>query len=247
MKIHILNDLHIEFADFTLPETDADVVVLAGDIGVGLGGLEWLQAQHIQKPVIYIPGNHEYYHHDISLIEAMYKHAAPNVHILNDKVVVIEGVRFLGSTLWTDFDFFGETDKYFSIQFAKKNMADFSVINYGGTVFTPNDSIKLHHKSRSWLKCMLEDTFQGKTVVVTHHLPSSGSVHPRFARDLLTPAFASHLEDLMDGHRIALWIHGHTHDAFDYEVCETRVICNPRGYMPHEKSDGFVPNLVVDI
>jgi Icc-related predicted phosphoesterase len=247
MKIHILNDLHIEFSDFTIPETDADVIVLAGDIGVGLAGLQWLEKQQLQKPVIYVPGNHEYYQHDLSLIDAMQNNAVENIHVLNDDVVEIDNVRFLGSTLWTDFDYFGETDKFFAKQHARKNMADFSAIKYAGKVFTPDDAITLHHKSRGWLKCMLEDNFQGKTVVVTHHAPSSGSVHPRFARDLLTAAFVSNLEGMMDGSRISLWIHGHMHDTCDYEVFDTRVICNPRGYVPYEKSTGFVPDLVIDV
>ena len=68
MKIHILNDLHIEFGAFEPPPTDADVVVLAGDIGVGLEGLHWAQSCFSDKPVIYVPGNHEFYHHDIALI-----------------------------------------------------------------------------------------------------------------------------------------------------------------------------------
>lgn len=74
-----------------------------------------------------------------------------------------------------------------------------------------------------------------------------GSVPPRFARDLLTPAFASNLEDLMDGGRVQLWIHGHTHDPFDYEIHGTRVVCNPRGYAPYELTPGFRPDFVVEI
>jgi len=247
MKIHILNDLHIECSDFTIPETDADVIVLAGDIGVGMAGLQWIEKHQLNIPVIYVLGNHEFYQHDLSLIETMQKSAGDNIHVLSDNAVEIDGVRFLGSTLWTDFNYFGESDKYFAKQHARNNMADFSAINYEGKVFTPDDAITLHHKSRGWLKCMLEDNFQGKTVVVTHHAPSSGSVHPRFAQDLLTAAFVSNLDDMMDGSRIALWIHGHMHDTCDYEVFDTRVMCNPRGYVPYEKSTGFVPDLVIDV
>ena len=247
MKIHVLSDLHIEYADFSIPKTDADVIVLAGDIGVGLGGLEWLQGQNIQKPVIYVPGNHEYYHHDLSVIENLRESAAANVHILDNNLIEIAGVRFLGSTLWTDFDYFGEADRFFALQNARKNMADFEVIMNKGRAFCPEDSIALHQQARGWLKCMLAETFTGKTVVVTHHAPSSGSVHPRYARNLLTPAFVSSLEHMMEGSRTAVWVHGHMHDAFDYEVYGTRVICNPRGYAPYEDPVGFKPDLVVDI
>ena len=218
MKIHILNDLHIEFGDFKLQDTDADVVVLAGDIGLGTDGLKWIENQKINKPVIYVLGNHEYYHHEMGFIDEIKTSAAANIHVLNDDVVEIDDVRFLGSTLWTDFLLFGEAEKYFAVQHAKKGMADFEVITLNGRRFSPEDSIRLHEQSRVWLKCMLSLPFEGKTVVVTHHLPSSKSVPPRFSKNFLTPAFASNLEELMDAERVALWIHGHTHDAFDYEL-----------------------------
>ena len=108
MKLHILNDLHIEFEDFDPPATDADVVVLAGDIGVGMEGLRWAEDRFPDKPVIYVPGNHEFYHHDIALIEELKAQAPDHIHVLNDDQVIIDGVRFLGSILWTDFALFGE-------------------------------------------------------------------------------------------------------------------------------------------
>lgn len=247
MKLHILNDLHIEFGDFSIPETDADVIVLAGDIGVGLGGLEWLRTQNIKKPVIYVPGNHEFYHHDICLIDELKAQAPDNVHVLNNDAVVIDGVRFLGSILWTDFLLFGETDKYLSVQCARNGMNDFEIIRINGRRFAPEDSIEMHEKSRDWLSCMLSESHNGKTVVVSHHAPSSRSVPPRFTKDLLTPAFASNLENMMDGNRVALWVHGHTHDVFDYEVFGTRVICNPRGYVSYQENMEFNPDLLVEI
>ena len=94
---------------------------------------------------------------------------------------------------------------------------------------------------------MLNEPFAGKTVVITHHAPSEKSVHPRYANNLLTPAFASDLEDLMEGDRVALWIHGHTHDVFDYEVYGTRVVCNPRGYLPYEAKNKFNPEWVIEL
>lgn len=247
MKIHVLNDLHIEFGEFLIPETNADVIVMAGDIGVGLDGLEWLHAQKIQKPIIYVPGNHEFYQHDISLLADMRDNAQSNIHVLNDSAIEIAGVRFLGSTLWTDFELLGAADKFIAIQHARKNMADFSLIKNNGNTFTPEDSIAIHNKSRDWLNFMLGEFFDGKTVVVTHHAPSGGSVHPRYANNLLNPAFGSNLEHLMDESRVSLWLHGHMHDAFDYDVFGTRVVCNPRGYIPYENGNGFVPDKVVEI
>ena len=93
----------------------------------------------------------------------------------------------------------------------------------------------------------MAEPFASKTVIVTHHVPSSRSVPRRFARDLLTPAFASNLESLMDGDGAVLWIHGHTHDQFDYEVFGTRVVCNPRGYVPNALSPDFRPDWVEEV
>ena len=247
MKLHVLNDLHIEFEDFAPPATDADVVVLAGDIGVGLGGQRWAETRFPDKPVIYVPGNHEFYHHDIALMDALKAEAPDNVYVLNDDQVIIDGVRFLGSTLWTDFALFGEADRFFAMQTARQGMTDFSIISNDGRRFTPEDAIRLHTASREWLATMLAEPFDGTTVVVTHHAPSSRSVHPRYAHDLLTPAFASNLENLMDGDRAALWIHGHMHESFDYEVYGTRVVCNPRGYAPAALNPDFRPDWILKV
>jgi len=247
MKLHILNDLHIEFEDFAPPATDADVIVLAGDIGVGVGGLHWAENRFPDSPVIYVPGNHEFYHHDITLIDELKAQAPDHIHVLNDDQVVIDGVRFLGSILWTDFSLFGEADRFFAMQQARQQMTDFSIIQNGGQRFTPEDAIRLHTASRDWLAAMLAEPFDGKTVVVTHHAPSSQSVHPRYANDLLTPAFASNLENLMDGDRGPLWIHGHMHESYDYEIYGSRVVCNPRGYAPDALNPDFSPDWLIVI
>ncbi|MEN8802027.1 MAG: metallophosphoesterase [Thiogranum sp.] len=247
MKLYILNDLHIEFEGFEPPDTDADVVVLAGDIGVGGGGLRWAEDRFPDSPVIYVPGNHEFYHHDITLIDALRERAPDHIHVLNDDQVIVDGVRFLGSILWTDFALFGEADKFFAMQQARQWMTDFSIIRINGRRFTPDDAIRLHTASRDWLAGMLAEPFEGRTVVVTHHAPSSRSVHPRYAGDLLTPAFASNLEGLMDGDRAALWVHGHMHESYDYEIHGVRVVCNPRGYAPKALNPEFRSSLIVEL
>jgi len=247
MKLHILNDLHIEFEDFAPPATDADVVILAGDISVGVEGLRWVETRFPARPVIYVPGNHEFYRHDIALIDELKAQAPDPIHVLNDDQVIINGVRFLGSILWTDFALFGEADRFFAMQQARLQMTDFSIIQNGGQRFTPEDAIRLHTVSRNWLAAMLAEPFAGKTVVVTHHAPSSQSVHPRYASDLLTPAFASNLEMLMDGDRPALWVHGHMHESYDYEIYGTRVVCNPRGYAPDALNTDFRPDWGMEV
>ena len=247
MKLHILSDIHIEFSPFHIPATDADVIILAGDIGIGIDGVAWAIEQDIGKPVIYVPGNHEYYYHDISLIEQLKAQASEPVVVMDNDERIINGVRFLGSTLWTDFALYGHTERYFVARHARKNMSDFSLIKNGSRTFSPDDSIELHYHSRHRLMRKLDEPFDGKTVVVTHHVPSPRSIAPRFQGDLLTPAFTTDLEYLMGGGRVCLWIHGHTHDVFDYTVSGSRVVCNPRGYAPYENGNGFNPGLVVEI
>lgn len=247
MKLHILSDLHTEFADFVPPETDADVVILAGDIGVGLCGIKWAAEYFPSAPVIYVPGNHEYYGHDITLIEGLVAQSAANIQVLNDDKAVIDGIRFLGSTLWTDFQLFGEGNARVSCQHATQWLTDFKVIKYRGCAFTPEDSVELHEASRAWLDRELGTPFDGPTVVVTHHLPASMSVARRYTNDALSPAFASRLENLIEKYHPELWIHGHTHVPCDYELVDTRIVCNPRGYPQENLDSAFDPGLVVEL
>jgi Icc-related predicted phosphoesterase len=85
----------------------------------------------------------------------------------------------------------------------------------------------------------------GRTAVVTHHMPASTSIATRYANDPLNPVFASRPEGLIEKYRAALWIHGHTHDACDYELFRTRIVCNPRGYPGEHAHSGFKPDLPV--
>ncbi len=247
MKLHVLSDLHTEFADFSPPETDADVVILAGDIGVGLGGIEWAARRFLKAPVIYVPGNHEFYDHDIGLTEELKVAAAANIHVLNNDKLELHGVRFLGSTLWTDFNLYGAAEAWFSRRRARRLLEDFTSICNGGRRFTPEDSVELHETSKAWLVAELEKIFEGPTVVVTHHLPASTSVAKRYANDSLNPAFASRLEDVIEKYRPELWIHGHTHVPCDYELFDTRVVCNPGGYPGENRRSEFRDDLVVSI
>jgi Icc-related predicted phosphoesterase len=246
MKLHILSDLHTEFSDFHPPETDADVVVLAGDIGVGPGGIEWAADHWPDRPVIYVPGNHEYYGHDIGSAAKRLSAAPTNIHVLNSAVLELDGVRFLGTTLWTDFRFHGDGEAWFARQQAKALIKDFVSIRTGKRQFTPEDSVQIHESSKAWLIDELEKKYDGPTVVVTHHLPAAPSIAGRYKNDALNPAFASRLERLIDKYQPDLWIHGHTHVPCDYEILGTRVVCNPRGY-PSESQEEFSPALIVEL
>jgi Icc-related predicted phosphoesterase len=247
MKLHVLSDLHTEFGDFDPPETDADVVVLAGDIGVGTDGVEWAARQYRKVPVTYVPGNHEYYHFDIGITEQLKSSAPANIHVLDQDAYEIEGVRFLGTTLWTDFKLYGEGEAWFSRREAKRSIDDFRSIRNGARPFTPEDSVRLHEMSRAWLVGELQKEVNGRTVIVTHHLPATPSIAGRYRNDPLNPAFASSLEDIIERYQPELWIHGHTHVACDYEIYGTRVVCNPRGYPTETPVRGFRPGLVVEV
>jgi predicted phosphodiesterase len=245
MKLHVLSDLHTEFADFAPPATGADVVVLAGDIGVGTAGVAWAAQQFPLTHVLYVPGNHEFYDHDIRIAEDLTDSAPGNVHVLDNDAFTIDGVRFLGATLWTDFRLYGEGEAWFARQRAKQYMRDFTVIRNGDRRFSPEDSVRLHEASKAWLVDELARAFDGPTVVITHHLPASPSISKRYVNDALNPAFASGLEDIIEKYRPDLWVHGHTHVPCDYQIFDTRVLCNPRGY-PGERT-GFSPGLVVEV
>lgn len=155
--------------------------------------------------------------------------------------------RFLGCTLWTDFKLFGDGDDWFAMRRAKQSIEDFASIKYGDRLFTPQDSVSLHEESKAWLKAELEQELQGPTVVVTHHLPAAKSVAPRYATDPLSPSFASKCEGLIEEYTPELWIHGHTHVPCDYELYETRVVCNPRGYPGERNEPAFDESLLVHV
>ena len=211
---------------------------------MGVEGLRWAEQRFPDRPVIYVPGNHEFYHHDLALIEDLKLQAPDHIHVLNDDQVIIDGVRFLGSILWTDFALFGEGEQFYAMKTARRGMTiSPSSGMMGGNLLHRTPPGCTRPAGAGWLA----ESFDGRTVVVTHHAPSPRSVHPRYARDLLTPAFASNLEMLMDGGRAALWAHGHMHDAFDYEINGTRVVCNPRGYAPRDLNSYFLPDLVMEI
>jgi predicted phosphodiesterase len=235
MKIHVLSDLHLEHSQrhppFELPPTPADVVVLAGDIDNGTRAIEWAEHTFPDKTVLYVPGNHEFYGSELSETAAALQERArrsQNVHVLDNKELIVDGVRFLGTTLWTDFALLGTEPKENIFREARNYVLDFRKIRMANDFLTPQQTIGLHQHALLFLHKRLQQPFSGQTVIVTHHAPHPGSVHPRWAGNLCNPAFVSDLTRLMGQSR--LWIHGHTHDSFDYRVNGTRVLANPMGY-----------------
>lgn len=261
MKIQIASDLHLTLLDSRFPgyraiePTDADVLVLAGDIHRGAGTIETFADWPV--PVVYVHGNHELYHEAYSpALEAMRAASAgSNVHLLERDALILHGVRFLGCCLWTDYRLFpGQRDE--AMATAEKLLRDHQAIRMPDRLFAAQDALGVHQQSRAWLEEKLGEDFDGPTVVVTHHGPHPKSVHPRYAGMLLNAAFVSDLTPVLK--QADLWIHGHVHDSFDYRVSGTRVIANPRGYAmnrlvatsPEEiiwENERFDPRLVVDI
>ncbi|MGE3799730.1 MAG: metallophosphoesterase [Candidatus Kapaibacterium sp.] len=260
MKLYVLSDLHIEFEKplpyreergvetFKLCAEEADVVVLAGDIHVKDKGVEWAVNVFSQKPVLYVLGNHEYYGtaYPKLLDQLKEKTEGTNVRIMENDSFTYMGVRFFCSTLWTNFELFGSA--HIAMGEANQKMSDYQRIR-----LTPSyrklravDTAAIHRTSIAWLMSEVQDAYNGKKVVVTHHAPSMRSVPDHFQNDLLTSAYASELKSFIEESDIALWIHGHVHKANDYYIGSTRVLSNPKGY-PDEEGTGFRPNLIIEV
>jgi Icc-related predicted phosphoesterase len=248
MKLQIFSDLHVEFEQFIPPATDADVIVLAGDIHVGIKGLNWARENFADKPVIYVLGNHEYYNQayprHVEKLKLLAKHT--NIRILENDIFIINDIVILGCTLWTDFELFGNGK--IAGSYATQTMNDYNKIRV-----SPNyrklrslDTAAIHRKSLRWMKGELENYPDRKMIVVTHHAPSQRSLPEFDKNNIISAAYASHLDDLIARTNVELWVHGHIHQQQDYQIGNTRVVCNPRGY-PEEPNEGFIPDFVVSI
>jgi predicted phosphodiesterase len=260
MRIAIHSDLHNEFYRSTIPPlaSDADVVVLAGDIDAGSSGIHWA-ARCFSQPVVAILGNHEAYNRHLSeTIDdcRAAAHATPNVQFLEQNCAIIDGVRFLGCALWSDFDLWGIEHADNAMQAAEKHMNDFQIIHVGPTTtynsrpLKPSDTRAIHLASRAWLERELAKPHDGPTVVVTHNLPSLRSVAPKYLTTdedrMLNAAFASNLDPLIENYQPDLWVHGHTHDSCDYQIGTTQIVCNPRGYR-HEPNQNYKTDFEVEL
>ena len=250
VKIQIMSDLHNEFGFKPIVRTDADVIILAGDIDTKASAVPWIIDVYKDTPVVYIAGNHEYYYSDVLEIDDHLEKSCSktNIRFLQNKMKVINGTRFLGTTLWTDFHLNGHEMRDYYMKYAKRNMTDFSVIKNGNKKFTPEDSFELHVDARNFLRDHLAKMFDGKTVVVTHHGPFPQAISRDFANSPLNPAFVVDISELMYDYQPDLWIYGHTHgQSMDTFIGKTRVISNPRGYPQESDSSPFLPDFTVSI
>ncbi|MBU2760945.1 metallophosphoesterase [Acidithiobacillus sulfurivorans] len=222
MRIAYASDLHLEFDNsFTLtglsmPTGPADVLVLAGDVEIlPMHYVKLLCKLRIvyDGPVIFVLGNHEYYNGVFPDDRQKYREAIahdPKAYLLENESVVIDGVRFLGAALWTDFAVIEDADS---------------------RCITPEAILQAHRDSIAWLDDQFTNhPFAGPTVVITHHAPSYRSQHPRFAGSPISGGFCSNQEHYIQRWQPDVWIHGHVHDPMDYRIGHTRVLCNPWGY-----------------
>lgn len=251
MRLALYSDLHLEFAPWEPPSLDVDVVILAGDIGIHTRGIQWAAKAFSNGPqILYVAGNHEYYDAHLGLLDELKKPfwEQLGVQFLERRCIEIAGTRFLGCTLWSGFNLYGEDAAETHMNAARRSINDYWMIRARtGRRLEPRDTRKLHQQAVNWLDAELAKPFDGKTVVITHFAPHPRCVAPQHQGNDVSPYFVSDLTWLMEKHQIAVWCYGHTHTNISF-VAENgcRVISNQRGY-PNEVCDGFNPELIIEV
>ena len=229
MKLHVLSDIHVEFEEFNAPATDADVVVLAGDIHVGRNGLDWALKQFPDKPVLYVLGNHEYYGKAIPrYTEKLREFASGTRHPHSgtggtyDRWSDLSGMHGCGLTLS-----YSATHALRAYE-ATQKMTDYKKIRVSPKYsrLRSIDTCAIHHRSRRWLETQIQENTDD-VVVITHHAPSVKSLPDSKHNDLMSAAYVSNLDDFVSQSGAKFWIHGHLHAPSDYTLGKTRVLCEP--------------------
>jgi len=253
MKINLVSDLHLEFAPQTL--SGGEVLILAGDIAeyrTLKKDPTFLDELSKYDRVFYVMGNHEHYHHRLHKTYDDIKALLPaNTTILENETAEYNGVLFLGATLWTDLNR-GDPVTMFMI---KGFMNDYKVIqNFYPEKnlyykLTPEFTLDLHRQSLEYFKSVLEKNKDKPVVVITHHAPSFMSVNEKYKNETTTNGgYASELSELiLDNPNIKAWVHGHMHDPVDYLIGNTRILSNPRGYIPWEEGNGFNSSFTFEV
>lgn len=238
MNLFLTSDLHLEMGEpYDVRASGFDVAVLAGDIHTKGRGVAWAKS-HFSGPVVYVPGNHEGYGSHWEKIIAKMKAEAEgsHVHVLHQDALVLQGVRFLGVTGWSDFKAWPHPSVAMAAAGAGRGVYDPGQKDYrfvrtaGYRRIRPSDTIGWSIQARLWLQEKLKEPFGGPTVVVTHHAPSVRSLPGKAVSDILDVPDVNLWDDLVESSGAVLWCHGHIHTPTDYTVGKTRVVSNPRGY-----------------
>lgn len=283
MKIALASDLHLEFQDINLKNTEgAEVLILSGDIMVAdymhdhpapdpytPGGSmrdyghkmlmsirfrDFLRRVSFEFPhVVYVAGNHEFYHGKWkgSIEDLRFQCAQlPNVHFLENDIWKHNDYTFIGCTLWTDCN----NGDPLTLHCLSDMMNDFRIIRndeLGYTKLRPAHTLSRHVQSKQYIKNIVAEKGDEKFVVVGHHAPSKLSTHERYQHQVhstMNGGYSSDLSEfIMERPQIKLWTHGHTHELFDYNIGDTRVVCNPRGYAGYEESADIFELKVVEV
>ncbi len=265
MKIQLLSDLHNEFLrsgkqvdnhswSGVIPQTDADIIILAGDIDTGTKGAEWAisESKRLGKTILYVLGNHEFYRHEYFSVKEKIESlcAGTSVYCLDSGEFTIEGVRFLGTTLWTDYEADVRVPQDLAMFYIDKNLTDHRIIKFkSGSAysrFKPQHALAFHRKELNWLRQQLDADFDGKTIVITHHGPHALCQHPSFPVSEMSGAFHSNLESLIKAHDIDVWAFGHTHANLDTVIYDTRIVSNQAGY-PGENVSNFEAGFIIEL
>ncbi len=257
-RFAVYSDLHYELGgQFEPPPSlngKVDGVILAGDIATGPDVIKHARhiAHAIGAPTVLVAGNHEFYDQVLeTLIDDLRAQSDSEVQFLDGDAVEIAGVRILGATLWTDFAL--NPDRRIKAMHGMHNlMNDFRWIKRrsstrGTRKVDPLHLVEIHKAQLSWLSTELAKPFDGPTIVVTHHAPSRRSLDRRDDSSLIAAAYASNLDDFIEGKNIDVWIHGHIHENQDYMIGNTRIIANPYGYKENYSNPDFKPGFVLEV
>lgn len=268
MRLWIWSDIHDEIGgSITLPPyPDADAILIAGDLGHArrIQDITRFYIDHYDLPIIFVAGNHEFYRQETmaKAVEDMEFAARRSInegwkqqfHFLNRDTLVIGDTRFIGATLWVDgaLGAVSQDDRIWRLREAVTALSDFRLIKTAkDKVFRPADMIDLFRKDSAYIREQLQQPFDGKTIVLTHHMPHPDCTPDMYKTDKHSYLFASSEKpfgELLHSDNIApdLWVCGHTHEAFDIEVGRTRIVCNPHGYDHEAYTNGFTWDKVID-
>ena len=256
MKIKVLSDLHLEFGDldYRYKFTGEDVIVLAGDIYTRGNHSKLISKIPRDVEVFMVAGNHEYYQGNFDRVNGALKDLQilyPNFHFLQDESITYMGVEFFGGTMYSDLTLYGpdplvEIDIKYCINDFKWISKTYNPSNQ--YIHSRNWSIEDHKEANAnfvkeylgWMK----RTEGCKRVVISHFAPTPQAIAAQYQMSKLNPYFIHNMEDYMGWEGI--WIFGHVHTAFQGQVGDTRLICNPKGYGNYENRL-FDDDLIVEI